>query len=310
MQKCSKALSRLGTIYLSKSRCIYENLAFEEWVFRNHSLEKSGEAMLLWSNSPSVVIGRHQNPWLEADLKYCEENSIKLARRHSGGGTVYHDLGNLNVSLLTSQKRHNRHRNLSWLAECLNSELGISLVPTKRDSLVLQPSEAKISGTAARVSDGRAYHHLTILVNVDLETLHATLHSKLMDKIHTSATPSQRARLVGCLGQLVSGITVSEIQDIVMDCFKSNFEDCQTIEWTHSEDDKLQYPGLHENFRMLDSKEWVFGRTPKFELSIFNTVVDDFVSIVVERGRIKESTHVDFPVGVSFRRALSESKYY
>jgi len=85
-------ISSTASIYLSKSTCIYENLAFEEWLFRNHNLDKCGEAMLIWSNTPSVVIGKHQNPWMEVDIKFLKDNNVNLARRNSGGGTVYHDL--------------------------------------------------------------------------------------------------------------------------------------------------------------------------------------------------------------------------
>lgn len=96
-----------ASAYISRSTCIYENLAFEEWLFRHHNLAEMGEMMLIWrysdflisliscsfSNTPSVVIGRHQNPWLEIDVNYARDKEINLVRRFSGGGTVYHDLG-------------------------------------------------------------------------------------------------------------------------------------------------------------------------------------------------------------------------
>lgn len=85
--------------------------------------------------------------------------------------------GNLNVSFLTTQKRHCRPRNLRLLADALNLRLGTNVVPNGRDDLTLEPGERKVSGTAARISHGRAYHHLTLLVDVDVERLKTALRS-------------------------------------------------------------------------------------------------------------------------------------
>ncbi|RCN34467.1 WD domain, G-beta repeat protein [Ancylostoma caninum] len=96
---CDIARHRLGKIYVSLSTCIFKNLAFEEYLLRHHDLENEGDALLLWSNKPAVVIGRHQNPWLEANIPFLREYGIDLARRHSGGGTVYHDQGGFQADL-------------------------------------------------------------------------------------------------------------------------------------------------------------------------------------------------------------------
>lgn len=69
---------------------------------------------------PTVVVGRHQNPFLEGNMSFLKEKAIDLARRHSGGGTVFHGFGNLNISILTSQKDHCRPKNLQWIAKILN----------------------------------------------------------------------------------------------------------------------------------------------------------------------------------------------
>ncbi|VDO69099.1 unnamed protein product [Onchocerca flexuosa] len=86
-------LKQNAKLFISRSQNIFENLAFEEWLLRNYKPDEEVESMLIWSNKPAVVIGRHQNPWMEADINYLRCNNIELARRHSGGGTVYHDLG-------------------------------------------------------------------------------------------------------------------------------------------------------------------------------------------------------------------------
>ncbi|KAH7728883.1 CRE-GIP-2 protein [Aphelenchoides avenae] len=263
MQSCATAAARrIGTVYLSSSRSIYENLALEEYLFRHHDLNAKGEAALIWSNTPTVVIGRHQNVWLEANVPFLREKGIDLARRHSGGGTVYHDMGNLNVSFLTTQKRHCRPRNLRLLADALNLRLGTNVVPNGRDDLILEPGERKVSGTAARISHGRAYHHLTLLVDVDVERLKTALRSPYADSIETNATRSVRAKAVGHLSQDVPGLRVDEAQRVVIDAVCLQFEE---LEICHVENplDEQRFPGVTENLRVLQSEEWIFGKCPK-----------------------------------------------
>ena len=87
-------------VFISQSTNIYENLALEDWLYKNWDFNKR-HLLLLWRNSPCVVIGRHQNPYMEANLPYLESANVPVVRRNSGGGTVYHDLGNLNCSFFT-----------------------------------------------------------------------------------------------------------------------------------------------------------------------------------------------------------------
>uniref|UniRef100_A0A915DEU9 BPL/LPL catalytic domain-containing protein n=1 Tax=Ditylenchus dipsaci TaxID=166011 RepID=A0A915DEU9_9BILA len=306
----------LATIYLSKSTCIYENLAIEESIFRNHDLKKNGEAMLLWSNTPTVVIGRHQNPWLEANVKYCMENSIKIARRHSGGGAVYHDLGNLNISLLTTQYRHCRPRNLQLIAECLNQRFGVScVVPNKRDDLLWESDGSKFSGTAARVAHGRAYHHLTILVDACLDVLQSSLSSVFKGKIQTNATRSTPAKSIAFLAEKVPSISVPKVQESVVQAFLKQFVEYEIVEWRRSESDSVQAEenqdytsDFQENLRMLQTDDWIFGKTPKFELRIFDPTVDAYFDIVVDKDEIKESQHPEFIVGESFHGTIIKSR--
>jgi len=274
---CKSSIAKTGIIYLSKSLCIFENLAYEEWLFHNHSLAEKGEALLLWSNAPAVVIGKFQNPWMEADVKFCESKGINIARRHSGGGAVYHDRGNLNISFFTSQQRHCRPRNLNLLANFLNSSLDTTLItPTLRDDLIFRDTECKISGTAARIAHAKAYHHLTLLLDVDLGILKKSLNSNLKAKIITSATRSTPAKCVGYLNQKFPILQMHELIDIVSRAFSSNLSDgnVELVEWSPSEgleEERDSLPGLYEIYRQLKCREWIFGRTPKFELDILDS---------------------------------------
>ncbi|PNI13114.1 LIPT1 isoform 3, partial [Pan troglodytes] len=103
-----------GLILQSVSNDVYQNLAVEDWIHDHMNLE--GKPILFfWRNSPSVVIGRHQNPWQECNLNLMRGEGIKLARRRSGGGTVYHDMGNINLTFFTTKKKYDRMENLKLI---------------------------------------------------------------------------------------------------------------------------------------------------------------------------------------------------
>lgn len=127
-----------SSILISDSRDIYENLAFEDWLYNNLNFTAKGMFILLmWYNSPSVVIGRHQNPWTECSLDFCQASGISIARRNSGGGTVYHDYGNLNCSFMTPRQKYNRKNNLQIICDAIHKKLGVHLSITKRDDILL-----------------------------------------------------------------------------------------------------------------------------------------------------------------------------
>ncbi|PAV60278.1 hypothetical protein WR25_07137 [Diploscapter pachys] len=275
-------------IYLSTCRCIYRNLAFEEFLFRNHNLEKQPSAMLLWSNNPAVVIGRHQNPWVEANLDFLHDFNIDLARRHSGGGTVYHDRGNLNISFITSHKDHCRPKNLRFLADFLNRNFGLQIAPTKRDDMELPPRKSdetprKISGTAARIARGRAYHHLTLLVDSKADILKAALKSPFRDQIETNASKSVRAAKVGCMREDKANISLEEVRRGIIKAFKEGHEECE-VEHVDVQKISEQETEVVTNLEELLSWEWRYGKTPKF---IFTTK-NGHLKVEVEKGKISK----------------------
>lgn len=131
------------SVFISQSTDIHTNLALEDWFYRNHDLTNH-HILLLWKNDPCVVIGRHQNPWIEANVQAVEDNGIALARRNSGGGTVYHDAGNLNMSFFTPRERYNRRYNLDIITRAIFREWGLKTTVNKREDIVVQ-NEFKVS---------------------------------------------------------------------------------------------------------------------------------------------------------------------
>lgn len=134
-----------GLVLRSRSTDVYRNLALEDWIDANVDLQQCS-ILLLWRNQPAVVVGRHQNPWTECSLMTMREAGIPLARRRSGGGTVYHDLGNLNLTFFTSKKAYDRKRNLKVITDALRLlQPGLDVQATDRFDILLN-GHLKISG--------------------------------------------------------------------------------------------------------------------------------------------------------------------
>lgn len=131
------------SVFISQSNDIFQNLALEDWLYRNYDFNHH-HVLMLWQNNPCVVIGRHQNPWLEANipnLKKITENGVQFARRNSGGGTVYHDKGNLNLTFFTPRELYDRKYNLEIIRRAVFREFGLKIDISPREDLVIRNSK-------------------------------------------------------------------------------------------------------------------------------------------------------------------------
>jgi len=263
-------------VWRSKSSCIFANLALEDWLYRRGGfLEK--EVVLLYRNSPCVVIGRHQNPWTETCVPFLREHGIALARRNSGGGTVYHDLGNLNVSFMTSKARHNRKANLGLLCDVVKDALGVNLEVNSRDDVML--GTKKVSGTAAKLGRDAAYHHCTLLLSVDTTLLHSALNSSAASLIESNATPSVRCPV----DNLVSNIEVDQAVKALEGTLAERVGGGPVIEVDPCEAD---FPGLEKLEEDLKGWQWTFAKSPKF------TLISGAQEIQVAAGKVVATRHV------------------
>ncbi|MFA5044999.1 MAG: lipoate--protein ligase family protein [Paludibacter sp.] len=162
------------------------NLATEEYIFS----ESPEEILLFYVNEPSVIIGCNQAIQNEVNLDYCRENNIQIVRRMSGGGSVYHDFGNLNFCFISNKTNERSSLNPNFLkpiVEVLNA-LGIEVEVGKRKDLWL-PGGFKISGTASHIGKKRELHHGTLLYDTDLYRLQKAL-STVQSKTIIKAIPS------------------------------------------------------------------------------------------------------------------------
>lgn len=124
------------SVFISQSYDIFTNLAIEDWIYRNYDL-KSHHILMLWISNPCVVIGRHQNPFNETNVCQLKSVGIDLARRNSGGGTVYHDRNNLNCTFFTPRDRYDRKYNLNLITRAIYREYGIDTEISERDDILL-----------------------------------------------------------------------------------------------------------------------------------------------------------------------------
>lgn len=171
---------------------IYFNLAAEEFL-----LKKSKENyFMLWQDTASVVVGKHQSVEAEVNVDFAEQQNILLARRLSGGGTVYHDSGNVNLTFIATAKQPDFEYYLQQTVDCLTS-MGLAIDSDPRLGLYI--GNEKISGSAQSVHKDRVLYHCTLLFNTDLQVLNAVLRGEqeegfpLSDKRRVRAVPSVRS---------------------------------------------------------------------------------------------------------------------
>ena len=237
----------------------YLNLAYENWMYENLNLDNH-DVLYFWQNSPCVVIGRHQNPWLECDLQYLRENGIKLARRYSGGGTVYHDLGNLNVTFMTSRSRYNRKGNLECIAKALSDRWNLDVDLSPRDDLLVDGT-FKISGSAAKLGKYLGYHHCTLLCDVNLDELNKAIIPRMVGK--SRATQSVTSRVIN-LKDIEPLLDVNEIITSIAQTYTQQNQLPKTLSMD------VFTGNLNEIYQIRDQLlawEWIFGKTSPFTIT-------------------------------------------
>lgn len=308
MATCAARQGKRAKVILSNVTNVYKNLALEHWILNNWSFANF-DCLLIYRNDPCVVIGRFQNTWREVNVDRAKRDGVSIARRVSGGGTVYHDLGNVNFSFFSDKPSHCPARNLQFLSQTLSERHMLSIDLNTRHDLHI--GDRKISGSASRIIRTGSFHHCTLLVNSDLAALSGLLQGDTtVQGSSTASVPSPTTSLLSALSRDVTprsrdvisakhhdAITPPNIIDDVAEEYLSlYFESIPTEVDLWSEDctqDTDNSVILVEEVpdKVVDhdheSWDWVFGRSPKFvrqfELDNYRTV-----SVSVERGLVKE----------------------
>ena len=238
---------------LAHSHDPFYNQAFEEFVFQAF---QDDDVFLLWQNSPAVIVGSFQNICREVHVKTLRRLGIPVVRRMSGGGTVYHDLGNVNYTYITRQEGPlDYDRCLQPVIEALND---IGVPARKNRTCDIAIGEGKISGSAQRSAGGRVLHHGTLLFEADLTVLdQITTHHK-NDCFQSRGTVSAICPVTNIADHLTVPMTLEEFRQRLLDRMVP--PGCPRLTLTAEQESEV--------CRLRDEKylswEWTWGSTPAF----------------------------------------------
>lgn len=258
------------------------NLAFEEYVF--NQMDKNESYFLLWQNDNAVIVGKHQNTIEEINQEYVKENNIKVVRRLSGGGAVYHDMGNLNFTFIVndSGKDHFDFQTFTRpLVDALQS-LGVKAEFNSRNDIAIDGK--KFSGNSQYAKKGRILHHGTILFNSKLDTIQSALKVK-QDKIESKGIKSVKSRVTNIIDYLDEGYTLADFKTALLGSMFAN-EDLQEIRLTEEDIRGIEQLKT-ERYATWD---WNFGKSPRYNLRKERKCDFGLVTVLlqVEKGEIKD----------------------
>lgn len=257
----------------------YKNLALEEYLLKNVSKKEC--ILYLWQNEKTVVIGKNQNPWKECRIAELEADGGKLVRRLSGGGAVFHDLGNLNFTFLVAKENYNLERQLEVILEAVK-QLGIPAEKTGRNDISVE--ERKFSGNAFFTDGTHSYHHGTILIHVDMSMLSHYLNVS-RDKLVSKGVDSVRSRVAN-LTEYDSSLTIEIMRKELLEAFGKVYGFAPE----KIDDDEIQEDLLELMEQKFSSWDWIYGRKMEFNYSISRrfTWGDADLKLEVQSGEITD----------------------
>lgn len=229
---------------------IYFHLAAEEYLLK----QGNEDIFMLWQDTPSVVIGKHQRLRSEVDQEWAEREQVHIARRFSGGGTVYHDLGNVNLTFIETTPRLPEF--VTYLQRTLDflNSMGVMAIGGERLGIYL--NGLKISGSAQCLYKDRVLYHCTLLYDTDLTALHQALNPEPMadDEMLSSvyAVPSVRSEVTNIRRHLSAG-TVTDFKEKAFQYFSKS----QSVSAFTKEEIEAVNQLREEKYIQ---KEWIYSR--------------------------------------------------
>lgn len=247
-------------LLISDSYDPWFNLAVEECIF--HQMPATQRVLFLWRNANTVVIGRAQNPWKECNTARMEQDKVRLARRSSGGGAVFHDLGNSCFTFMAAKPEFNKSISTAIVLDALQA-LGVQASACGRNDLLVETpqGERKISGSAYRETRDRGFHHGTLLLNADLTRLENYLQPDAK-KLQAKGIASVRGRVAN-LCELLPDIHHQQVCDALSEAF-FRYYGARVTPCHISPDIMPDLPAFAETFARQSSWQWNFGEAPVF----------------------------------------------
>lgn len=234
------------------------NLAIEEYALKNLDPDKT--YLLFYVNGPSIIIGKNQNTIEEINKQYVEENDIHVVRRLSGGGAVYHDLGNLNFSFITKDDGDsflNFRRFTQPVIDALH-ELGVKAELSGRNDIHV--GDKKVSGNAQYTTKGRMFSHGTLMFDSEIENVVNALKVK-DEKIRSKGIKSIRSRVANINDFLQNKLTMEEFKQLLLEYL---YKEQEIGTYKLSEED---WKGIHDiSEKRYKNWDWNYGKSPKFDI--------------------------------------------
>ncbi|MBY0121108.1 lipoate--protein ligase [Bacillus sp. S/N-304-OC-R1] len=234
------------------------NLAIEEYALKNLDINET--YLLFYINEPSIIIGKNQNTIEEINTEYVESKGIHVVRRLSGGGAVYHDLGNLNFSFITKddgESFHNFRKFTEPVVKALHN-LGVNAELSGRNDLTAEGR--KISGNAQFSTKGKMFSHGTLLFDSEIDSVVSALKVK-KDKIESKGIKSIRSRVANISEFLTEKVTIEEFRELLL---INIFGGKEIQEYVLTDED---WEKIHQlSKERYQSWDWNYGKSPKFNL--------------------------------------------
>lgn len=274
----SKVIEKISYIESSVTSP-YQNLAMEEYLLL-HCL-KDECILYLWQNQHTIVIGKNQNAWKECKVSKLEEEGGHLVRRLSGGGAVYHDLGNLNFTFLVQKDNYDVEKQTEVILRAVQ-KLGIQAEKTGRNDIVIDGK--KFSGHAYYEHGAHCYHHGTLMVDVNKDDLSKYL-TVSKEKLKSKGVDSVRSRVCN-LKEYLPDLTIELLKEKLIEAFEEVYG--KTASMIKEEDlNKSEFEKSKEKF---SSWEWIFGRKIDFQYELSNKFSWGLVTLqfTVKNGKIDD----------------------
>ena len=231
------------------------NLAFEEYV---HANRRIGNYLILWQNKNAVIIGRNQNAEEEINAAFVKMHDIKVIRRNTGGGAVYHDMGNLNYSFITDAGDIAQRSAQLFTAPVVGAlrALGMDAEASGRNDILI--SGRKVSGTAQHIIQGRILHHGTLLFESNPEMIAGALNPD-PTKFQSKSVKSVRSRVGNIRSFLLSNMTLQAFWNYLKTALSAD----GIVPASLTDDELAEIQKLKAE--KYDTWDWNFGRSPKFQ---------------------------------------------
>ncbi|MCX6267782.1 MAG: lipoate--protein ligase [Bacteroidetes bacterium] len=233
----------------------YFNLATEEYVLKNFE----EDSFMLWRNAPCIIVGKHQNTLAEINTDYVKEHNIPVVRRLSGGGAVFHDLGNLNFTFIQTGNKESLIDFRKYTEPILEvlQKMGIDAKFEGRNDLTI--GGRKFSGNAEHLWKNKVLHHGTLLFSAQMPDLAEALRANPL-KFQDKAVKSVRSRVTNISEHLKSPMDVIQFATLIQDHIGVKYPDARMIELSPDDQVKIQelVTGKYKTW------EWNFGYSPNY----------------------------------------------